>query len=640
MQTHELAGHFKRWYGTTFRESLAVQTAATLIGSLALFLSAIPMSYNIRLFGSDISASKRTYALGFASALFGVFFSIPFRLFFVLRNRIQYQAWSGSSCRPWQVSPLPTDQVPAGSEFPALSSHENGPVDASAAANRVQAAHLTAQHSEVWTIHSYEGKSTTVVMNKTRANIIIVSVGMMLSVIWCILAHFAPGLFGSWHVFAWLYGLGWTDAQRPENWGWFISWSPAFFGAGMIFGPRLTGSMMLGSVLSWGLVGPVLVGVGLCAGVPSSSDPNVIQYFTPSPPSPRNWMLWPGATILLCAALTEIVLNIHPIWTHFKHSLEIISMNMASLLRIRLYVDEKRHQLGVAAEDMMPAWQWLFGLTISFFMVVVTLNAQFPIPAGDIIFGFLCAFIFAFVGIENANAAEGDILNSAEPDYPSDPSGPKDSEDATLGSKTSMDQPKPPAAMRPTIRAQCCSTLLGSIIGMILAGCLLILMANAYPCLLDLNLDEGCAFDLLGIGAWSAITKSLTSDSAQPIQLSSAILSLVLVLIYPALEYYKRRVPWRYRRYLPSPPAVGIAMLLGGGQYSVVMSLGVLTALLWERVNVNSWLLWGWALATGLIFGEGIAAIFTAGLKVGGVVGGAFVTPILCPASAQGCPRT
>jgi uncharacterized oligopeptide transporter (OPT) family protein len=52
-----------------------------------------------------------------------------------------------------------------------------------------------------------------------------------------------------------------------ENWGWgFLDASPCMFGIGMIVGLNCALNLLLGSVLAWGVVGPITEAVGWTAG--------------------------------------------------------------------------------------------------------------------------------------------------------------------------------------------------------------------------------------------------------------------------------------------------------------------------------------------------------------------------------------
>jgi hypothetical protein len=61
-------------------------------------------------------------------------------------------------------------------------------------------------------------------------------------------------------------------ALNIENWGWFIEWTPAFIGSGMLIGLNSAISLFAGSVLAWGLIGPLLVHYGVCIGKAAGGD--------------------------------------------------------------------------------------------------------------------------------------------------------------------------------------------------------------------------------------------------------------------------------------------------------------------------------------------------------------------------------
>jgi uncharacterized oligopeptide transporter (OPT) family protein len=44
---------------------------------------------------------------------------------------------------------------------------------------------------------------------------------------------------------------GSPTALAFESWGWFVEWSPAFIGSGMILGYNVALSFVGGSVLAW-----------------------------------------------------------------------------------------------------------------------------------------------------------------------------------------------------------------------------------------------------------------------------------------------------------------------------------------------------------------------------------------------------
>ena len=55
-----------------------------------------------------------------------------------------------------------------------------------------------------------------------------------------------------WHPLTWLYLLSNSQtAIGVESWGWFLEWTPAFIGSGMLVGLNVAISYMMGSFLAW-----------------------------------------------------------------------------------------------------------------------------------------------------------------------------------------------------------------------------------------------------------------------------------------------------------------------------------------------------------------------------------------------------
>jgi hypothetical protein len=58
-----------------------------------------------------------------------------------------------------------------------------------------------------------------------------------------------------WHPVTWLYLLtGSKYALGLESWGWYIEWTPAFIGSGMLVGMNVAVSFVAGSFLAWYVV--------------------------------------------------------------------------------------------------------------------------------------------------------------------------------------------------------------------------------------------------------------------------------------------------------------------------------------------------------------------------------------------------
>jgi len=147
---------------------------------------------------------------------------------------------------------------------------------------------------------------------------------------------------------------------------------------------------VLGSVLAWGIIGPVLVKYGECVGVPNveEDDPDFwkwseyTNYFTldgldgKSTPSPRYWLLWPGVLMMLCASMVELFIQYKVIWYGIKVAGRGAAASVHAVLQKRgrtvAFLARQAEKEIKAADDQVedpalpheqvPAWVWGCGL--------------------------------------------------------------------------------------------------------------------------------------------------------------------------------------------------------------------------------------------------------------------------------------
>ncbi len=72
-----------------------------------------------------------------------------------------------------------------------------------------------------------------------------------------------------------------------------VSWSPVLFGAGLLIGPHLGTSLMIGGVIAFGLLAPWLTRAHVVA---AADYPSLVS-----------WLLWPAVAMMVAATLTTIV---------------------------------------------------------------------------------------------------------------------------------------------------------------------------------------------------------------------------------------------------------------------------------------------------------------------------------------------
>lgn len=81
--------------------------------------------------------------------------------------------------------------------------------------------------------------------------------------------------------------------------GWKIFLDPMLTGAGALSGIKAGSSMMLGAVLAWGVIGPIVHAAGLAHGSVMGLDTGV-----------RGWLLWPGVTLMLVDSIVTLCLSV------------------------------------------------------------------------------------------------------------------------------------------------------------------------------------------------------------------------------------------------------------------------------------------------------------------------------------------
>lgn len=156
----------------------------TAAGGLGiLFVSAVPAMYALDLLSySPKQDAGKLIALAITAGFFGVLFVIPLRRYYIIKQRLTF----------------PT---PAATAFTIRALH-NGTHGAVTAAKKTKGL-----------VYSLIG-----------------------AFLFKVVGVYAPGITLDWHIGWTLYRLGFTSIIGLENYGWFLEFTPAFFGAGMLTG--------------------------------------------------------------------------------------------------------------------------------------------------------------------------------------------------------------------------------------------------------------------------------------------------------------------------------------------------------------------------------------------------------------------
>ena len=460
-----------------------------------------------------------------------------------------------------------------------------------------------------------------------------------------------------------------------------IEWTPAFLGSGLLVGLNTGISMFAGSFFAWGFLGPILVHYGICIGKQlAPGDPKwdgVVSFYSLSGigsegyvPSPRYWFLWPGVMVLVCYSMAEFVAH----WKVIYYGAKFAFNNVASSLNDMLVKRGRKpspflekhgrkdtDESGLVEDfagpkDQVPTWVWLTGAVVIIAVTCIVVELQFQMNAGLAILASILAIIFAFLSIHGAGVTDiapltasakasqlvfggvtsGQGLTVARAQTVNLIAGGIASGAADMSQSLVSDFRVGFLLKTPPVK-QFYAQALGTVISMFLAPGIFVLFMAAYPCVIHPDLYESCAFSAPSVSAWKAVAQAVT-DPDVPIPLSSGIFAIVLGVICVVQVILKRLYLHgpreKYRNWLPNWMAIGVAFVIPQTVYSTATLIGAIAAHVWYKRSPATFDTYCYAIAAGLIAGEGLGGVVGAALELGGVSGSIYGTQIACPLDA------
>lgn len=458
-----------------------------------------------------------------------------------------------------------------------------------------------------------------------------------------VVSYYAVGILYDWHVFTWIHiWSGYTSwAMNIESWGWYFEWTPAFIGSGILIGLNPAISMFIGSLLAWGLIGPLLVHYGECIGKVQSDDPHWDSYYSftslknlgKTKPSPRYWLLWPGVMVMVCCSMAELIIQYKVIGVGFKAVYFQGMQGINDFLIKRGKTDTMFAKHGAPRardkslvvdsardEDQVKTWWWVTGLLVTIVIAMIIFQFQWQMHPGLTILAVILAFLFAFLAIQIGAVTDNTPLTAASKAsqlvfgaatshsgfsiYHAQKinlvagglaSGGADVATSLTGDfRTGFLLGTPPAK-------QWAAQAIGTFVSIWLAPGLFVLFTSAYPCIYDSTYDK-CAFAIPSVSAWAAVAKAVTDPSVK-IPLTSGIFSIVMgavsVIQVVVRHYYLVGPREHWREYLPNWGAIALSWVIPAPVFANAALLGAIIAAIWRKYSMSSWDVYGYAVAAG-----------------------------------------
>ncbi|SAL96625.1 hypothetical protein [Absidia glauca] len=581
----------EKWGGGHFgaKENCTAQSAATTAGGLSAgFVAGIPAMYKLGLMTTPRQDAPGLLLFTISCAFYGLFFAVPLRQHFVVKQDLTF--------------PTP----------------------------RAAATTIISLHS------SLEGEKEAMKKAKWMA------IWFAISFFWALISYWVP-FFDTIHILWWIgHDAGYVPLMSAdEQWRWSFRWDFPFFGAGLMTPGSTVLSFFISSLFIYGVIGPVSVING-----------NFVKAygFTDAGETTQSFFLWPGIALMVLSTFAELLCRYDTLWRGVKGGMVGLYESCRQgaykvkviVFRQELSEEQKKHLVLERDPDeifeeheLVPTWWWLSGTLISIVFTCAIMGEYFGMPVYQSIISIILAFIFSFVGVQaagetdiNPTGAVGKMSQLVFARMPADSLKDVQKNNLMAGNISSsaasqavdmVGDLKTGQLVGASPRSQFWAQFVASFFAIGISVGLFILFADAYPCIVDPDLNAKCEFQLVAVLTWTNVTKILTGD-AQPLTKGSIIVTIVcavLGVVWPFARTFF--VPQKYHRYCPSFSAVGISMINSSPEVPLAMFIGWLSGKIWKRINPVAYENYMFSTAGGQIAGMGIAAILQAVFTIAGV---------------------
>jgi uncharacterized oligopeptide transporter (OPT) family protein len=380
-----------------------------------------------------------------------------------------------------------------------------------------------------------------------------------------------------------------TVLATATAWGFKLYLGPSLFGAGFLMGPRVVLSLLFGAVLGYGVLAPLAKSQGWAPGEISNYQNGA-----------KGWILWPGVALMVCEALASLGLS----WRTFARAFTFSSG--------ATNIDRDRERI--------PNSWWMGGLVAGSLVTIVVSQTVFDILWYETLVAILLSAVLAAVAARSLGETDinpmGGVGKVTQLVFGGLSPGQLVTNLMSAGITSGgaaqagdmMQDLKTGYLLGASPRKQFGAQLIGICAGLVLVVPVYFVFTSAYELGSD-QIPAPAAF------AWKAMAELLVKgfQSLPPHATAAVAIAAAVGIFLPVLRRVERVSP-----YIPSGLAMGIAFIVPPSN-SLVMFYGLVIWLIWKWFWPAAAEKYTFAVASGLIAGEGLIGIVNAGLTIAGV---------------------
>lgn len=405
-----------------------------------------------------------------------------------------------------------------------------------------------------------------------------------------LLAYFVPQIEG-WPIGDLGEAIGVSGLVWLAGHTFTIYVSPLMYGAGVLIGLRVAVSLALGAVVAWGVVGPIAEGQGWTGGDPM-----------------KTWILWPGVAVMVADGLTSLALSWKTVLRAFTGGKR---------------TDASESSAADDADQQIPNYVWIGGLALGTTCTVTIAQFLFEIPWWLSLIGVAMSSVLAVIATRstgetdiNPIGAMGKVTQLAFGTLAPGSLGTNIMGAAITSAGASqagdmMHDLKAGRLLGASPRRQLIAQLCGVGAGILVAVPIYLLFDAAY----DIGDIRG-TMPAPAANSWKAMAIVL-ADGFDSLP-TNAVWAIGIGAAFGALLRIIPKFAPDAKKFLPSGMAFGIAFVVPAF-YSLSMLVGAVLFALWRRRDDKKAQALGFAVASGLIAGDGLMGVLKAVLTIAGV---------------------